>query len=202
KARARAPHLPPAARLGEEHAFGRLDPVEHAVADPHAAARHHHARARVSAELLLVLVALLVAVEDLRHRSMSPIHDPHAVLDAGGAPEAEVAFLTLLAQAQMGEVGRERIDFGTRARAPQLLEQRTLAVPLIGQRQRVLALAARDDLLAQSLELALEPPLVRARLLAALLEVLPHARVERDLLVDDAIGQAGPRPDVRKGPRG
>ena len=102
---------------------------------------------------------------------MSPIHDPHAVLDAGGAPEAQVALLAVLAQAQVGEVGRERIHLGARARPPQLLEQRALAVPLLGQREGVLALAARDDLLAQALELPLERSLVRARLLAALLEV-------------------------------
>ena len=117
------------------------------------------------AELLLVLVALLVAVEDLRHRSVSPVHDPHAVLDAGGAPEAEIALLAVLAQAQVREVGRERVHFGAGARAPQLLEQRALAVPLLGERERVLALAARDDLLAQALELALERALVVARLL-------------------------------------
>src|SRR5262249_54101892 len=97
------------------------------------------------------------------------------------------------AQAQVGEVGRERIHFGTRAGAAQLLEQRALAMPLLGQREGVLALPPRDDLLAQALQLALERPFVRARLLAGLLEVPAHAGVQRDLLVDDSIGQAAPR---------
>src|SRR5204863_7404228 len=121
---------------------------------------------------------------------------------AGGPPEAQVALLAVLAQAQVRKVGRPRIHLGSGARPPQLLEQCVLPVPLLGEREGVLALAPRDDLLAQALELALERALVAARLLAALLEVPAHARVERDLLVDDAIGQAAPRRDVQKGPGG
>jgi hypothetical protein len=132
---------------------------------------------------------------------VSPVDDPHAVLDAGRAAQTQVALLALLAQPQVREVGRQRVDLGTGARAPQLLEQRALPVPLLGEREVVLALAARDDLVAQPLELALERSLVVARLLDALFEVPAHALVERDLLGNDAIGHAEPRPDER-GARG
>ena len=61
---------------------------------------------RAPADLLLVLVALLVAVEELRDRRVPPVDDAHAVVEARGLAEAEVAYPPALAQPQVREVGR------------------------------------------------------------------------------------------------
>ena len=68
------------------------------------------------ADLLLVLLALLVAVVELRDRRVAPVDDAHAVLEAGGAPETEVALAAVLAQPQVREVRRRRVDARGRAR--------------------------------------------------------------------------------------
>ena len=71
-------------------------------------------------EFPLIIVALAVAVEDPRDGCVPPIHDAHAPLDAGGAPQAEITAAIVFAQAQMGEVGGAGIYLGGLAGAAQL----------------------------------------------------------------------------------
>src|SRR5262249_8068678 len=124
--------------LVDEHAFRRFDPLERAVADPHGAPRRDGAAARAPAELLLVLVALLVAVEDAADRRVPPVDDADARLDARRAAEAEIALLAVRLEPHVREVGRARVHFRRLGRAAQLAQQRALPVPLLGQRHGVL----------------------------------------------------------------
>ena len=50
---------------------------------------------RLRAELLLVLLALLVAVEDPGHRGMAPVDDAHPALDPGRLAQTDVARLAV-----------------------------------------------------------------------------------------------------------
>jgi hypothetical protein len=98
---------PPAGRvgLGAEQALRCLDAPQCGVADQQRTPRDHLSGTHAPGELLLVLVTLLVAVEDPRHRCVSPVDDSRIPFHARGAAEAEISLGLALAQAQMGEVG-------------------------------------------------------------------------------------------------
>jgi hypothetical protein len=110
----------PAALRGvvrHEHALGRLDALQLSGADCYGPARLDPAFLDAPADLLLVLVALLVAVEELRDRRVAPVHDAQAVVEAGGTAETDVAHAPALAQSHVREVGRARIHLRCAARA-------------------------------------------------------------------------------------
>ena len=87
--------------LHEIHAVA----LEQAVADAHHAARQDFTFAKASGELLFVVVALLVAVEDSRDGRVAPVDDAQAALDARGTTEEEIAIAGCLAQTQVRKVG-------------------------------------------------------------------------------------------------
>ena len=100
-------------------------------------------------------------------------------------PDAQVANLPVLAQAQVAEVRRARIDLRRGPRGPELLEQRVLAVPLLVERDGVLALAAGEDLLAQALELLDQRVFGRTAVLGQLAEQARDPLEQREFLGDD-----------------
>nr|MBK7064193.1 hypothetical protein [Deltaproteobacteria bacterium] len=87
-------------------------PLERAAADHHRAADGDGALQGLAAELLLVLVALLVAVVDPRDRGVAPVDDAHAALgvDVGAVADEHVAAATALGEAHVAEVRVVGVD--------------------------------------------------------------------------------------------
>ena len=78
------------------------------VADRHRPAREHAPFVVAAGELLLVLLALLIAVVQLGDGCVAPVHDAQPVLEAGGAAQAQVALAPVFFEAHVREVGRRR----------------------------------------------------------------------------------------------
>jgi len=62
-------------RIGKEDALGALDPIQGGFPDVDGSTSENHSAVDSIAEGLFVFFALLVAVENLRNWSISPIHD-------------------------------------------------------------------------------------------------------------------------------
>jgi hypothetical protein len=187
KLRPRFFELVPRAAVFEKDALGRLDAVEARIPDPQGAARLHVALAPSPAKGLLVVFALAVAVEDLRHRGVAPVDDAQAGVDAGGAPQEEVPGFVVFGELQVGEVGGGRVDLHLVLALADLLEERALAVPLLAQRHRILAFRVGDQLLAHPGELADDRCLIGPLLGRSLREELLHLFEERKLFSNDRI---------------
>jgi hypothetical protein len=124
--------VPPAVRLRvvlEERPLRRVDPLQVLLADRHRAPGFDRALVDAAGDVLFVVVALLVAVEELGDGRVAPVDDAQPVVEAGRLAEAELADVVALAQPEVGEVGRLRIHLRHAARLAELLEQRTLHVP-------------------------------------------------------------------------
>ena len=76
--RPRAALADPTGGAAYEASLRRVDALEVGVANRDGAARHHLPRDHPPAEFLLVGVSLLVAIEELRDRRVTPVHDAHA----------------------------------------------------------------------------------------------------------------------------
>jgi hypothetical protein len=85
------------ARVDREIALRRLYPIQRTVANAHHAANPYLPDALALGDDLVVLLALPIAVEDLRDGGVAPIHDPQAGPDAGGSAQAEIALFAAFA---------------------------------------------------------------------------------------------------------
>src|SRR5205814_8101767 len=98
-------------------ALRAADAPEHAAVDGDVAARVDHALQVAAVDVLVVVVALVVAVVDLAHRGVAPVDDLHpgGAVDEAAAADQHVAGALALAHAQVREVGRAGVDRGARA---------------------------------------------------------------------------------------
>ena len=151
----------------------------------HRAARHDRAAARPPGDLLLVLVALLVAVEEARDRRVAPVDDAHAALDAASPCRADVALARRLrARRRCAKYGRARVDLRRLARAAQLAQQRLVLMHPLEVRSRVFCLGPVDERIAQVFELGHDRALGRRRARRARIDHGTHA-VEQGLFLRD-----------------
>ena len=192
EARRLARDLQPAAvRVGDEAPLRRVDARERGAADRDGAPRHHLAGHDAAADLLLVVLALLVAVVEPRDRRVPPVDDAHAVLEAGRLAEAEVALAPVLAQAQVGEVRRGGVDARRGARLAELRAQRGQHAPALVQRRALEVVdAAAQQLIADVLELLDDRGLGRRLAVRRAGDAVVHAFEQRELLGDDPIRQS------------
>ena len=98
---------PVPAVVGDEGGLRAADPAQPASVDGQAAARLDDTLEGLLAEVLLVVVALLVAIVDAAHRRVAPVDDVHAVapIDEAALADQHVARAIVLLQPQVGEVG-------------------------------------------------------------------------------------------------
>ena len=94
---------------------------------------------------------------------MTPVDDRDAAAEVRAFAEQDLLLAAVLAEAQVAEVRRLDAHPRLRARGPQLLEQRRVAVPLLEQRRLVLGLGAVAQRFLQPLELVDERALRRRR---------------------------------------
>jgi hypothetical protein len=73
---------------------------------PHLEAAGHHP----PAELLLVVLALLIAEEQLGDGGVAPIDDAQALLEPGRLADAQVQVPVRTLEPHVAEVGRARVD--------------------------------------------------------------------------------------------
>ena len=174
---------PRPALLGAEvHALRRHDALELAAADDHRAAHGHHALEGLAAELLLVVVALLVAVVDPRDRGVAPVDDAHAALgvDEGAVADEHISRTPALDEAHVPEIRAREVRLAdghlgaTGGDAAQALHLRH-------QRRKVLGARVADEVAQlEHLGVVVDPVGHRHRL-----EVLGDAAEELLLLADD-----------------
>ena len=150
--------------IGEEGALGRLHPLQGAVADREGAPSQDAPLDGSTVDLLLVLVPLLVAVEELSDRGVTPVDDPQTLLQVGALAQAEIPDPVSLLEAEVSEVGRVAIDPGCAPGLAELLQERRLEVPAGVERRafEVVHLAA-EQLFADPLEIV-DQRVLRGRL--------------------------------------
>ncbi|HVH07945.1 MAG TPA: hypothetical protein VNE71_18275, partial [Myxococcota bacterium] len=105
--------------------------------------------------------------------------------------EAEIAHAAGLAQAQVREVRRGRVDLGRRARLAELRAQRGEHVPALGQRRALEVVdAAAQELVPHVLELLDDRRVRRRAAIRRASEPVADARKERDRRLAGAGGAA------------
>ena len=179
-------------RLRDEDAFRCVDAGERAVADRDRAPCGDLSRTRAAGDVLLVLVALPVAVEDPRNGGVAPVDDRDAALDERALAETEIPLAAVFAQAQVPEVGAVEAHLRAVPRRLELAQERGLAVPLVAQRGPIGRVVAGQHLLAQPFELPHDSALGRRRAGRALRDGALHALEERQLVGDDRIMRLPP----------
>ena len=198
--RARARALPLLAAL-EERALRRDDPAQRALDDREAAARQHVAVHLFAAEILLVVVALVVAIEEPADRRVAPVDDADA-----GAPvevrrlaDQHLALAVPLLEDHPAEVRRERVGGrgrDLRAAVRDLLQ----ALHLLDQRRHILH-ARLGDLVAEREQVRVVVRAAVGRRDALRGEVLLHAEEDTllvgwdgcELFVVRSVGRGGLR---------
>jgi hypothetical protein len=107
----------------QEQARGRLHPTQGAVSDAQRATREDGARDDPVAEVLVVLVALGVPVEQPRDRRVPPVDDAQPVVEPRRLAEEDVPLLAPLLQPHVAEVGPVGVDAVLVERAAGLLQE-------------------------------------------------------------------------------
>ena len=190
----------PAGIFAGERAFRCVDALELTALDGDGAAGDDLPFDHAAAELLLVLLSLLVTVEDLADRSVPPIDDAHAVVDARGLAEEDVASAPVLLQAHVGEVGAVGVDLRPVASGPELPEQRMVLVVLRQQCSTVFFLGLRK-LLAEAHQLGDDGLLGWWRLVRILLQQAGDILELRELIRHHGMQRIQPHTPFQKGPR-
>ena len=140
---------PLAARIFNERALRCTDAAQVALEDADIATRLHHAFGATTRDFFLVIVALFVAIIDLRDRRVAPIDDLHvgAAIDEAALADHHVARLAVHLEAKVGEVRRIDID-GQRLASTQAATQRREPRHLFDEGRQILG-ACFGDLVAQ-----------------------------------------------------
>ncbi len=144
--------VPLAARVADEGALRTADPAQAPLHDRQVSPRGHETFEAAAALGLVVVVTLLVPVVDLRHRRVAPVDDGHAAaLDEAALADEDVALLRLLAvsalaavaEAEVGEIWRHRVD-REGARAAAARRDGRQARHLLDERREVFGLGLAD----------------------------------------------------------
>jgi hypothetical protein len=147
---------PGAARVLQVGALRRADPAEIAARDRYVAADLDDAFDPPTGDLLLVVVAFLVAVVDPRHRRVAPVDDLDVGLavDEAALADQDVLALAALAQPDVREVRRRDVDRQLLAAAEPAAQRREPG-HLLDERRQVLG-AGLGDLVAQRDQVGIE----------------------------------------------